>query len=591
AVGRGCFVVKGLRLDQNNILQERGFEAATVEEEYSGYTGNEGVSATHLYRVTALVLVRRDLVPDFLNRPCYEENEQLRMAYFARLSLQKDCPPSLVEALSRLCDKAWEKKKEMPPWKQFPTSIDGPVMSDILKAFILHGRLASFEEAACYQHDLPLDFFVWAQKWWEDQNSDERFKSIQSGISKAISQYGSFMLRFTGIVKFAPRTAQTKSEAVNDWALAMIDSALRALAAKSPGRDMAKTVVFILKYVENKPSFLSDQLVEILHPSQQSATFFISILKEIHEEGQKGSLPATMWTRLYRTIAESFISLTDFAKAENGLTPLTGYDNRPVYMRGKDDKHGLDVDEMIEFLSHLIELGPGKDENETDLATAFLFKLIANGPRVPAMEFEPIWLPFLNGLLDVLQKTPDTRRHALYQELFSVILRSYITNYVGRPPAATGSLVRPSVRQCPNQWQDCVALNRFLKDTTQSVWRFPAAEPRRKHLIKQMQAVLMDAKTEIEREKTPFTLVVIKTFVKEGDKKAAWERRKATAVSEIKRFDQNQLQKMLGDGFEAIVSADVEKILRGPRSSSAVVVPPTATGQKRKAERQSVDFS
>ncbi|KAK4646790.1 hypothetical protein QC761_0046390 [Podospora bellae-mahoneyi] len=48
----GKVVGKDLLLDRDSILDESGFDSVMVEEEVDGYMGNEGVGATHWYRVT-----------------------------------------------------------------------------------------------------------------------------------------------------------------------------------------------------------------------------------------------------------------------------------------------------------------------------------------------------------------------------------------------------------------------------------------------------------------------------------------------------------------------------------------------------------
>jgi hypothetical protein len=59
----GALVARNLYFEVENLLQKEDFrdEDPDEEEDYSGFTGNEGVSATHLYRRTVGILYYHDL--------------------------------------------------------------------------------------------------------------------------------------------------------------------------------------------------------------------------------------------------------------------------------------------------------------------------------------------------------------------------------------------------------------------------------------------------------------------------------------------------------------------------------------------------
>ncbi|UKZ88872.1 uncharacterized protein TrAFT101_004602 [Trichoderma asperellum] len=63
----GHVVTQGLHLNGDDILQENCFENLEAEEEYEGFMGNSGPTATHWYRVTAVVIVPRDSLVSFFN--------------------------------------------------------------------------------------------------------------------------------------------------------------------------------------------------------------------------------------------------------------------------------------------------------------------------------------------------------------------------------------------------------------------------------------------------------------------------------------------------------------------------------------------
>lgn len=63
----GHVVTQGLDLNQDDILQDDCFDVLdqAAEEEYEGYMGNSGPTATHWYRVAAIAIVPRDSLVSF----------------------------------------------------------------------------------------------------------------------------------------------------------------------------------------------------------------------------------------------------------------------------------------------------------------------------------------------------------------------------------------------------------------------------------------------------------------------------------------------------------------------------------------------
>jgi hypothetical protein len=66
----GNEVGRDFNIEEENIVQEQPFEDRDPDQEdYQGYTGNAGASATHWYRDTVIVLMPREKYMDFLLRP------------------------------------------------------------------------------------------------------------------------------------------------------------------------------------------------------------------------------------------------------------------------------------------------------------------------------------------------------------------------------------------------------------------------------------------------------------------------------------------------------------------------------------------
>ena len=54
--GRDAFLDKGIPINEKDIVQDDPFDRAPDEEDYEGYIGNAGSSATHFYRNSCRVL-------------------------------------------------------------------------------------------------------------------------------------------------------------------------------------------------------------------------------------------------------------------------------------------------------------------------------------------------------------------------------------------------------------------------------------------------------------------------------------------------------------------------------------------------------
>ncbi|THX03715.1 hypothetical protein D6D18_03712, partial [Aureobasidium pullulans] len=150
-------------------------------------------------------------------------------------------------------------------------------------------------------------------------------------------------------------------------------------------------------------------------------------------------------------------------------------------------------------------------------------------------------------------------------------------------------VTKPKAGTC----QDCQQMNVFLQSPTETVWRFPAAEARRKHLINKLSDK-HECFTTIEKPRTPFSLVVTKHKRSMDEKHRKWKAR----VSEVKGHLQSLegrhriLDNVLQERYADIMAVRV-KNLRGEtgqavegsndRSEHTQAGPSQVAGQKRKA--------
>ncbi|KAI4233146.1 MAG: hypothetical protein LQ349_004580, partial [Xanthoria aureola] len=62
----GQLLARDIDIEGENIIQDDAFDRAPDKEDYEGYTGNAGASATHIYRNSCIVMIPRSNIVSFL---------------------------------------------------------------------------------------------------------------------------------------------------------------------------------------------------------------------------------------------------------------------------------------------------------------------------------------------------------------------------------------------------------------------------------------------------------------------------------------------------------------------------------------------
>ncbi|THY36408.1 hypothetical protein D6C99_10139 [Aureobasidium pullulans] len=202
----------------------------------------------------------------------------------------------------------------------------------------------------------------------------------------------------------------------------------------------------------------------------------------------------------------------------------------------------------------------------------------------------------------------ETLNAERFKRLFQTGLAKYIVTYVSDEPKQLNWSREPT--RCNGDYrgyfpghgatklkagtcQDCQQMNVFLQSPTETVWRFPAAEARRKHLINKLSDK-HECFTTIEKPRTPFSLVVTKHKKSMDEKHRKWKTRIAEVKGHLQSLEGRHriLDNVLHERYADIMSVRV-KNLRGEagqavegsndRSEHTQAGPSQVAGQKRKA--------
>ncbi|KAH6975020.1 hypothetical protein BKA56DRAFT_524277 [Ilyonectria sp. MPI-CAGE-AT-0026] len=580
----GHLVIENLVLNEEDILEENCFDDIEAEEEYEGYMGNSGPSATHWYRVAAVAIVPHDSISSFFNsidpdsRLIEAKNHSQQQAhYFARQYVQKQAPEVYFTELVKLCKLAWIYP---PPRSNFKydqgLSIDGESMRDILKIALRRGDHALFEMVATHHEGhLPLDFFTWLResRGTGDGLAQDPPVAAWKGLTSAMLSYPHLSDQYWAIVNLLPITsiwildAAKPPDSLLVWIREIIPSCVEACTSKTLGQADGLAMVGLARYLKDQVAFLLETALPIVEKKIECSSFVLAFLNELRKQCNNVILPTDRVVPLYRAVANLVYTSMDFAtlKSEAGFK-LTSTKRPRQYNLAPPSR-----DELRTVVSHhlladhfsaLIQISTDAD----DLVQPLISRIIAAVPRFTPTELNLLWLPFLRSLLSVLGSNQVPFSTPYYQQLFRTVSTTYITKYVGREPTRDINLARPRVNcDC----RDCGPLNNFLVSATENVARFRVGKQRRQHLHQKLDSADIDCTHTTLREGSPQTLVVTKSFKHNAVARKLWTLRRAEASALFTSFPQVRLELLLGQDYSKIVNIEQISAVRRPPVSAA----------------------
>jgi len=206
--------------------------------------------------------------------------------------------------------------------------------------------------------------------------------------------------------------------------------------------------------------------------------------------------------------------------------------------------------------------------NMPDETNQLLSKLDCEVQDIEVEAFD-LLMPLLQQLPDILNAHSIPWTVPFYQNFYRSVLSQYLHRFVRPPPRAPTDWVRNTVPNCA--CQDCKAVNRFLRDPTQSVGRFPLAKNRRAHIHQKLDAYTT-CTHQTSRVGSPHTLVVTKNQSQYQSDEAAWKLRFEKAMGNIRSISAKARQILLGEDMKqpCLESPFVKAALKGRLPLAAV---------------------
>lgn len=342
---------------------------------------------------------------------------------------------------------------------------------------------------------------------------------------------------------------------------------------------------------------ITPKIYEILDtPTPAKTAFAMSFLCELVEQSKSSPSDSAIISEMFESILTAAISGFTFRKPEE----------RPSYYDFERDQEVLeplsDGRHLAAVVQHCLKL----DLN--DIVNHLIGRILQEINIMDMKIFPKTILPLLESLLSGIKKGEVQAEKFRY--LFQSSLVQYIVQYVGEEPRQANWSQQPvkckdrkrrgycalpmNSKKLREPCEDCQQLNTFLKDPKEKVWRFCAAENRRKHLISEVYD--RECFTTVERDEKPYTLVLTKHRKSMDEKHRKWEARVAEVRSHLLDLEcrHRLLDSVLAEKYGDIMVVHVKKLMQeleqtaggsedqkstGNREHS----PQSPRGQKRKA--------
>jgi hypothetical protein len=241
----------------------------------------------------------------------------------------------------------------------------------------------------------------------------------------------------------------------------------------------------------------------------------------------------------HKSAAAGFGSYLKYTAPSPDPTPDTSLSGEELYM-------------LIRYCMHF---------NMPDETNQLLSKLDCEVQAIEVDAFD-LLVPLLQHLPDILNAHSIPWTVPFYQNFYRSVLSQYLRRFVRPTPRAPTNWVQNTVKNC--RCQDCNEVNRFLRDPTENVGRFPLARIRRAHIHQQLSSYTT-CTHQTSPVGSPYTLVVTKNQSQYKSEHAAWKQRFEKAMGNIKSINAEARQTLLGEDMKqpSLESSFVKAALEG----------------------------
>ncbi|KAF9885296.1 hypothetical protein FE257_013013 [Aspergillus nanangensis] len=505
------------------------------EEEFGGYTGNEGATTTHFYKRTGILILPKEFDVLFQVQKLRDDDYELEQALEQGHRVIRENPNDTTtkEQLARICGVALESTDFTDSVMEIAFELDNlPLLCRSMGKFEGHFSIAQSSQIAkiIFNHGLKairsaLDtYFSGGSRWTRLSFSDQI-----TSISRLAAEYQSI----------CERQNQKSSAEVTQWSNGKLDTILltELKGLESEGPILAKALT-----ESPAPGFLQKSVI-FLEANMLQKPLILSFIVSVHELSKTGNIrkgevgEAIDW--LFPAVIKNF-------KVES----TTSLDHRDRYFYGSFHAHPPTSRVSPDWVVKLVKLA---DATNTD-STGIMDKLVEYAGNVnqgdAGSSFHEFLFPIASGISSHIATTKRPVSPA-EQEFFMGFLDAYITGYIKIAPPPPRDWKERTNISCT--CDDCDSLRRFINDIDATSKDFAMAERRRKHLDQQIDKFYFVTTTV--KSGTPHKLRVQKTRAQEVSNYLGWIKRAQAGQAQLDRLSQQgPLQDILAENYNSIVN-------------------------------------
>ncbi|KAK4033729.1 hypothetical protein C8A01DRAFT_39815 [Parachaetomium inaequale] len=541
-------------------------------EEYQGYMGNSGSTATHWYRTAATVLVPRSSTEKFLTRDLDSRGAQSMLRYYAAKCLDPKSAQRqpAEEYMHRLASRAWEPDSR--GWSK--CSPDVGTVIEVLKAAIASGGYDLFNNVVAWAGTdavLARTFTLVRNLALAGRlDVSEVKKSMLDSLSKR------HVANWSDYLELLCPSEKESSADLDEMAAEIVNQAVKRLEGDLKSGILQENDGFaFMLMIQRRQDYdlFKTCVLPDLEASTSTAPFVLGALQVLDTcTSDSKSFPQAETLEIVKSLSKSVISTMDITKLRTKQT-LQAEERRTHGHKTPPTQLAQVIDPAT--LAELFQIS--FEHAWDDLLMALSLKIAAQAPSILASEFNFLWIPFLEHLIGFLHSSPTTTTtppSPRYKQLTLSLLESYLTSSVGREPAPSASLTLPAVHCSSGACSDCPGLNGFLESPDRRTARFQVGKARRTHLQRVLGSLGGMVTLATEQGGRSETLVVTKV----GGK--SQRHRRATRLEDLDEegglrwvIGEEEYERILGMGF----------LRRGGEVLGAAVTAGVA-GVKRSAE-------
>lgn len=581
----GQVVGTNINIEVEDIAQGNIFKRAPDDEEYSGYTGNEGVSTTHFFRDTVIILIPQKSLVDF--RFSSTEIQWDPQSWLRDLQTEFSCSgkESAREQLVQLCSLILERNRTARKSKygygySSRAPFDDSVVSQAAIAALQLDDVVLFEEAVTEIKDEPsLELFEEVR----EGISRLGFSSLIPGTTRAVARCKRISQKWPALLIVGRSTFPEnirKSEGVDpllrNWIMDQVLALLHTVEIVDE-KDGTAVAEVAEKYGHD---MLSNHVVPFVEKRVNETPFALAFVDRLFALRGSDPLSAETIGNVYSQILTAALNYFDLKiQPEEKTLGHPWYSGPPngtgVFQNGRyqilppnkpvDPAPPITAERLLQIFRQCTAL------SLENMVVILLKKIEESAGTALTTVFQKIMLPYVSSLLAYLQETNSTS--ILGQECgqhLHEILQQYILRWVEEAPRRSADWSRAAdfiACDCT----DCASLKAFIQDPIRKESHLSIGQQRRRHLENNFTGKVGYTHTTIHaiRAGSAHTLVIVKNDEEYSSLFAEWKSRVATAKKALLELASNPwLKKLLSDKYEEIMDL---KILGKARTATGAV--------------------